>query len=139
MMFADANESQVTPGKLQTAPRMVVLLVDDDAAFRADLHEALESRGYRVLEASTGDEALDIMADERVNVMVTDLVMPGLNGFELLRVARQRNKGVAFHSIAITGTRNIDAGLREMLSSLGARDTLQKPVSVEALLAAIRR
>jgi CheY-like chemotaxis protein len=130
MMFADVTNSEATRAT-------VVLLVDDDAAFRADLHEALESRGYRVLEASTGDEALDIMTDERVNVMVTDLVMPGLNGFELLRVARERNSGKAFRSIAITGTRKVDARLRDMLSSLGARETLQKPVSVEALVHAI--
>jgi CheY-like chemotaxis protein len=134
MMAADDSTAGGAPGEKLGK---VVLLVDDDPAFRADLHQFLESRGYRVLEASNGDEALDIMTDEPVNVMVTDLVMPGLNGFELLRVARQRNAGLAFQSIAITGTKKIDESLRTMLASLGARTTLQKPINLEALLRAI--
>ena len=134
MMAADDS---IAGGASSEKLGKVVLLVDDDPTFRADLHQFLESRGYRVLEASNGDEALDIMTDEPVNVMVTDLVMPGLNGFELLRVARQRNAGLAFQSIAITGTKKIDESLRTMLASLGARTTLQKPINLEALLRAI--
>src|SRR6185503_4709946 len=83
-----APESSAT--RDQQLPRSV-LIVDDDTMFRESLRASLEHEGFRVLEASTGDEALHVMADERVEVLVTDLSMPGLNGIELLRAMSKRS------------------------------------------------
>jgi CheY-like chemotaxis protein len=69
-----------------SGPR-VVLVVDDNKDLRESLRDLLLLMGHTVLEASNGDEALQVMATETVDVVVTDLYMPGLNGMELMREA----------------------------------------------------
>jgi CheY-like chemotaxis protein len=119
----------------KTPPRSV-LVVDDDTMFRESLRDSLEHQGFRVLEASTGDEALQLMADQPVEVLLTDLTMPGLNGVELLRQLRQRSPTTP-RAVVMTGNRSIDPSLWEMLSSLGASSILRKPFRLDALLGAI--
>ena len=65
-----------------------VLLVDDDDAFRSVTAIALESEGYQVHEAASGRTALDWLARERPDVIVSDLVMPGMDGREFCRAVR---------------------------------------------------
>lgn len=64
---------------------MNVLVVDDEADHRQYLCEIIANSGHDVTEAADGDEALRIMAKTVVNVLITDLMMPRMDGFELLR------------------------------------------------------
>ncbi|HVT08928.1 MAG TPA: hybrid sensor histidine kinase/response regulator [Polyangia bacterium] len=65
-----------------------VLLVDDDAAERAQVTSRLEARGYAVMAVSSGEEGLRLMRQQPFDAVVLDLVMPGLSGLEVLRAAR---------------------------------------------------
>lgn len=66
-----------------------VLVVDDDRGMRESLSELLAATGYDVVTASNTDEALKVIASGDVDLLLTDLRMPGPNGLELIRSARQ--------------------------------------------------
>jgi PAS domain S-box-containing protein len=66
-----------------------VLLVEDNEHVREFAHHLLDELGYRVLSASSGEEALEVLAREPVDVLFSDVVMPGLSGLELARLARR--------------------------------------------------
>jgi two-component system cell cycle sensor histidine kinase/response regulator CckA len=74
------------------AEGMKVLVVEDDTRVRRTIRKTLEPLRFRLLEAGNAEEALDLIADldEPLDLMVTDLVMPGMNGLELTSTARQR-------------------------------------------------
>ena len=113
-----------------------VLIADDSTEFRHGLRPELEHAGYRVLEASANNEALQIMADERVDVLLVDLVMPGLNGLELLR-QRRRQSLPKLQTIALTGAQSLDARLRLLFRTLGVGRFIAKPFEIGELLEAI--
>ena len=85
-------------GTFVTDPRGAdtVLVVDDDARVRSVLVEHVAYAGFRVLEASNGLEALDVLAKEPVSLVFTDLRMPAMDGIELLRRARPRFPSTIF-------------------------------------------
>src|SRR5258708_38960729 len=114
MVRASRSSSDKTPTFATNQP--AVLLVDDEPRFRDEVRTLVEAGGGRCLEASTGDEALDIISDSAISVMVTDLVMPGLNGFELLRLLHRRSN-TSFRKIAVTDKYAIDVSLKDLLSS----------------------
>ena len=109
-----------------------MLVVDDNKDLRESLRDLLVLLGHTVLEASNGDEALQVMAIETVDVVVTDLYMPGLNGMELMReMTRRRHRPKV---IAMTGVANLDsAGTASAVTKLGASALLFKPFSIERL------
>lgn len=76
------TRSQTTPSAIAAKPRSLVLLVEDEAPVRSFAARALQLQGYRVLEADSGEAALDILADGSVrpDLFVTDVIMPGLDG-----------------------------------------------------------
>lgn len=116
--------------------QQLVLVVDDGREFRHGLRKQLEHAGYLVLEAGAGDEALQIMADERVEILLVDLVMPGLNGMALLREMRRR-ASPRLQIIAMIGAKPLDAKLRPLFRSLGVSRFIAKPVEISVLLEAI--
>jgi CheY-like chemotaxis protein len=114
-----------------SAMTKTVLVVDDDADFRSAIRQVLELHDYRVLEAADGIEALQTLAEERVEVLVTDLFMLRMDGLELLRrIGDSRRKpGI----IAVTGVPiGVDAATR-----LGADVVLIKPMMAGQLLTAV--
>jgi CheY-like chemotaxis protein len=117
-------------------PARLVLVAEDSTQFRYGLRRAVEGAGYSVLEASTGEEALDVITDERVDVLILDLVMPGLNGIELLQELRKRSVR-SLHIVAMSGVIRIDDALEARLKSLGVACVLQKPFEMEQLIHSI--
>jgi len=67
----------------------VVLIVEDDASLRLGLQKTLRSAGFRVLTASTGTEGLDSALAERPDLVLLDLMLPGLNGYEVCEEIRR--------------------------------------------------
>lgn len=68
---------------------MTILIVDDEAMMRSLLKKILMRDGYNVLAASSGTEALNILEDETVDIVISDLKMPEMDGFELLRQIKE--------------------------------------------------
>jgi len=66
-----------------------LLVVDDEDIVRESLCDWLSSVGYSVLTASCAEEALDIIKHKKVKIMIADLIMPGINGIELMKKARE--------------------------------------------------
>ena len=115
-------------------PSATVLLVDDEVPIRRSLGPYLERGGYRVLLASDGMEALDILASYQVDIIVSDVLMPRMDGRELVR--RVRAGGAWTPIILLT---QVDASY-ERVSALddGADDYLSKPFDPQELVSRIR-
>lgn len=112
-----------------------ILLVDDEEAFRKASAEALERRGFEVMHAASGEEALAALAHERPDVVVLDLRMQGMDGIATLREIRELDEDLPV--VILTGHGKLDdvlSGIR-----LGIVDFLQKPVDIDRLGAHVRR
>jgi len=102
-----------------------VLVVDDDAAERSDLAELVKSLGYRVTTAADGREAFSILASLPANAILTDLMMPGMDGFALLKELAAR--GDRTPTVVLTGFGSLDQAI-SLVHDLKAFWFLEKPV-----------
>lgn len=112
-----------------------VLVVDDEGAIRYSVSKTLQRVGYTVNEASTGEEALEVMKKERFDVVLTDIRMPGLTGVELLK----RIKEVSPDAIVILMTGYASLGTAVEALRLGAHDYLIKPSSSQDIRQSVAR
>jgi len=112
-----------------------VLVVDDEPSMRRVLEIMLSRMGYRTAAAADGLEALQCLADQDFDLMISDLRMPGLNGIALLEKMRESELDVPV--IIITAHGSIESAVEAM--RLGACDYLLRPFDMEALELAIRR
>ena len=110
-----------------------ILLVDDEKEFTATLAERMGLRGLRVRCAYSGEEALKEIAAEKPDVVVMDVMMPGLKGLDILRHLKATNPEIQV--ILLTGQAGTRDGMEGM--KLGAFDYLLKPLELDALLAKI--
>lgn len=113
--------------KKLTNPRL--LLVDDEEDFRLAAAAALSKRGFNVTDAADGDEALAAIRDQRPDVVVLDLKMPGKSGIETLQELRQID--AVLPVIILTGHGDLDAAMAGI--KLDITDFLQKPVDMDRL------
>jgi two-component system KDP operon response regulator KdpE len=111
-----------------------VLVVDDEPAIRRFLRTSLSAQKYEVHEAADGQEALSFLPDNPVDIVVLDLGLPGLDGFEIIRRLREKGSDVP---IVVLSSRTDEAGKVHALD-LGADDYVTKPFGVDELLARIR-
>ncbi len=112
-----------------------VLVVDDEEMFARNLARTLEAEGYDVAVAPGGREALERIRSGSVDVMILDMLMPDLDGLEVLRRAREVSP--LTEVVVLTGHGSVSAGLEAM--RLGAFDYLLKPCEPDDLLDRIRR
>jgi len=107
-----------------------ILLVDDQKDFVDGLARIIEKHfPCKCLKAYSGQEALEILAQKKVQVLITDLRMPEINGIELVKRAQKNNSELT--SIVLTAYGNIESAVEAVKS--GAYDFLTKPVSLEQL------
>jgi two-component system, NtrC family, response regulator HydG len=112
-----------------------VLLVDDHKPFRDSLAKILEGEGLRVFPANDGEEALNILRNEFIHLILTDLKMPKMDGVELLQVAKTIHPEVEV--ILITGYGTVDTAVTAMKE--GAYDYIQKPFKPREILKLVRK
>ena len=113
-----------------------ILLVDDVRAVRRAVSPFLEFEGYHVLEAEDGLEALTLLDDEPVDLVLLDISMPGMDGFEVLTQLRQRFAPETLPVIIATGE-NTESTDQLRGFDLGANDYVTKPLDMAVVLARI--
>lgn len=113
-----------------------VLTVDDSPTIRQALQIALEEAGYEVLEATDGVEALRTLEIESIDMVVTDLNMPNMNGVELIRAIRLR-PGNRFTPIVMLTTESEQRKKQEGKAA-GASGWIVKPFRPEQLLTVVQ-
>ena len=122
------EQREVTP----PAPRQrSVLVVDDSAVVRAKLQKLLETAGYRVTLAQDGIEAEEKLAEQRFHLLITDLEMPRMNGFELIASVQGCLSTERLPIVAITGHDALQARVRDCEGIFGI---FQKPWNDRELL-----
>jgi CheY-like chemotaxis protein len=112
-----------------------ILVVDDEKAIRGVLATRLEGEGFKVATAGDGKEAIDILLTQHFDLILLDIKMPEVDGFEVLNFAKKKHPDTKV--IMLTGY----ADLRNALDSkrLGAEQFVGKPYEFSELLDTIRR
>jgi DNA-binding response OmpR family regulator len=141
--FGDLSEelSGVTDAlALGSAPQTAhstVLVVDDEPDIRRLLRQLLASKGYRVVEAHTGDEALRVLKEMTPDVLVLDAMLPGVHGFE---IARRLKASQRYQSVPIVMVSAVYRGWRvaeDLQESFGVDYYIEKPFRMNDLLKAV--
>lgn len=119
-----------------------ILVVDDDAQFLTFLDRTLKRGGFSVITASDGCEVPDILEKNRVDAMLLDLQMPGMNGWEVLRAMKEQSPGAPRKQtkrpkVIIVSGRNEDETV-SFVRRLGADAYLMKPLWGDEILATVR-
>ena len=111
-----------------------ILIVDDDAGQRSLLDSFLQSQGFATFVADSGERALEILRDEKIDMMISDVRMPGLSGLETLRRARKLHATLPV--LLVTAY----ADIREAVDAMrdGALNYLAKPIDLDELLASVQ-
>lgn len=109
------------------------MVVEDDDPIRLVLRTNLEDEGYRVVEAATAERALLLMIDEKVDVVLVDLRLPGIQGMDLIRSLRGTSQVPIIIVTAQADSHDVVAGLEA-----GADDYVTKPFVAKELMARIR-
>jgi two-component system, OmpR family, KDP operon response regulator KdpE len=113
-------------------PVQKVLVVDDEAQMRRVLRASLIVHGYDVVEASSGEEALETLNDERCDLVLLDLNLPGIDGIDTCRAIRTTS-GVP---VIVVSIRDSEKDRAAALAA-GADGYVTKPFSLEAILSRI--
>jgi DNA-binding NtrC family response regulator len=119
-------------GQPQLAQR--ILIVDDDESMRRMIAEVLSAAGYAVSEASTGKQALRLLTEQDIQLVLTELVMPETEGLQLIQQMHKAEPDVRV--IAMSGSPRAATYL-SVARALGARAALHKPLPVDQLLQTI--
>jgi DNA-binding NtrC family response regulator len=112
-----------------------ILIVDDDAGQRSLLDSFLKRQGFETVVASSGEQALEILKGEGIQMMISDVRMPGMTGLETLREARhQRSLLPVLLVTAFPDIRDAVGAMRD-----GAVNYMEKPIDLDELLSAVRK
>jgi putative two-component system response regulator len=128
------SDKKQLPGDDQAGA--VILVVEDDPAMLVALHDILESGGYQVFTAKNGRDALNVLENLKPSLILSDISMPVMDGYELFDAVRRMpgGIGVPFMFLTARGTR------RDIFAAktLGADDYITKPITSKELLAAVK-
>jgi DNA-binding response OmpR family regulator len=109
---------------MATTDKGKILIIEDDASFRRVYHDMLETAGYNVLVADNGEMGWDLAKSEKPSLIILDLVLPGLHGFEVLKNIRSDNETKDI-PVLITTALGEQADIKKGLD-LGATDYMVK-------------
>ena len=114
-----------------------ILIVENEVSNRILLERVLSTRGYRCISASNGQEALDLLDRETVDLVLTDLSMPVLDGFRTAQLIRMRPHLASVPIVAVTAYASGDEG--EAAKRMGCTEYLTKPFKPRQLLELVER
>jgi DNA-binding NtrC family response regulator len=116
-------------------PGLELLLVDDDAELRSDMANYFSRQGYSVEQCSNGKQGLELLERRSFDVMVLDLMMPGMSGLDVLK--ELQSKSTECEIVVLTGEATVEIAVEAM--KLGAREFLTKPISLKELDRLVRK
>ena len=111
-----------------------ILVVDDEHLVRWSVCRFLEGEGFITLEASSGPEALQILQSENIWLLITDLMMPVMDGIVATKKIRELEESTGMHTPIIAITANALAGDKENYLAAGMNEYISKPFQVEILV-----
>lgn len=114
-----------------------ILTVDDSPSIRQMIRVVLTPAGYEVLEAGDGNQGLAVAKNKRVNMVVTDLNMPGMDGLTFIRELRKLPSYSGIPIIFLST--ESDDGVKQQAKAAGATGWITKPFKQEQLMAAVRK
>ncbi len=114
-----------------------ILIVENEASNRILIERVLSTRGYRCISASNGQEALDLLDKEHVDLILTDLSMPVLDGYRTTQLIRSRPHLANVPIVAVTAFALSDEG--EAAKRIGCTEYLTKPFKPRQLLELVER
>jgi DNA-binding NtrC family response regulator len=112
-----------------------ILVVDDEDALRTVLAAELEGEGYQVTTAADGQEAINILSSVGFDLILLDIKMPNVDGFEVLKLAKERHPATKI--IMLTGFADLKNAIES--KKLGAEDFVSKPYDLVDLLTTVER
>lgn len=112
-----------------------ILVVEDDPTVRSLIRRVLSMRGFVVHDVADGRAALDVARNTTFDLVITDLVMPEVEGLETIRLLKRDHPSLEI--LAVSGA--YGGAFLHAAELLGARDTLAKPFDADTLLAAVER
>ena len=115
----------------------LVLVVEDNETNMKLFRDVLQATGYRTLEATTGEDALDLAAEHAPDLVLMDSQLPGIDGFETLRRLRAGERTAGTRVVALTA--QAMAGDRERFLEAGFDGYLSKPVDLREFIETVRR
>ena len=126
-----ADQSDADDDSMMDVPNLLV--TDDDKAFRKVVCEGLQRRGFRVIEASDGREALDLIEHSRVHVAVVDVHMPHVTGLDVIRHLHERPSSLP----CVLMSAELNDEIRQEAERMCAYDVLSKPLKLSQLTAVV--
>lgn len=111
----------------------VILVIDDDAGIREALEDILEDKGHIVIGANNGRSGLSVLSQAHVDLVITDIFMPTMDGLEFIRAARKENSDIKILAISGGGQMKLMESL-DWAKAFGAGRVLKKPFSHAELL-----
>jgi two-component system response regulator AtoC len=115
--------------------KVKILVVDDEIVVRESLSDWLKDAGYQVFTAESGYEALEMIEKEKPGIMIADLMMPGMDGIELMKKAREQQPGLEV--VIVTAYASIPTAITAMKE--GAYDYIEKPFCPERAELLVRK
>lgn len=112
-----------------------ILVVDDEEALRTVLSAELEGEGYQVSTAGDGEEAIKILGSQQFHLILLDIKMPNVDGFEVLKFVKQQQPSTKV--IMLTGFADLKNAIES--KKLGAEDFVSKPYDLVDLLTTVER
>ena len=113
-----------------------ILICDDEAHIVELIKYNLESNGYRVYEAYSGEEALNIVSEKKINLIILDIMLPGIDGIEVCKTLNSKEEYKNIPIIMLTA--KSDEFDKVLGLEIGADDYMTKPFSVRELLARVK-
>ena len=131
-MLMSAMVKPETPAASKT-----ILIVEDNELNMKLFHDLLDAHGYRVLEARTGPEALQIVSENRPDLILMDIQLPEVSGLEVTQKIKSNEELVDIPIIAVTAFAM--KGDEERIRAGGCEDYIAKPISVSSFLEKVKR
>ena len=121
--------------KKELSYKNMLLVIDDDEAVVKRLKKVLEKEGYEVVGANSGKEGLNIIANNKIDVVITDIKMDDMDGIQVIQRAKKFYRDI--EGIVVTGFKDQELAIRSLRA--GAIDYITKPINLDELLFSIKR